>query len=74
MKKNAPIAQLIQRKFLDQRKIFLWGAVTERGNNPLPNDHASWYNIYTTGSPGRAKCNAGRRQPCGKVRRRAGLA
>jgi ATP-dependent Clp protease protease subunit len=28
-KKNAPVAMLIQRKFLDQRKIFLWGAVTD---------------------------------------------
>jgi ATP-dependent Clp protease protease subunit len=25
----APIAMLIQKKFLDQRKIFLWGAVTD---------------------------------------------
>src|SRR5215212_7228083 len=29
VKKNAPVAILIQRKFLDQRKIFLWGAVTD---------------------------------------------
>ena len=29
MKKNAPVAMLIQRKFLEQRKIFLWGAVTD---------------------------------------------
>jgi ATP-dependent Clp protease, protease subunit len=29
VKKNAPVAMLIQRKFLDQRKIFLWGAVTD---------------------------------------------
>ena len=28
-KKNAPVAMLIQRKFLEQRKIFLWGAVTD---------------------------------------------
>lgn len=28
-KKNAPVAMLIQKKFLDQRKIFLWGAVTD---------------------------------------------
>jgi ATP-dependent Clp protease protease subunit len=27
--KNAPVAMMIQRKFLDQRKIFLWGAVTD---------------------------------------------
>ena len=27
--KNAPVAMLIQRKFLEQRKIFLWGAVTD---------------------------------------------
>jgi len=25
----APVAALIQRKFLDQRKLFLWGAVTD---------------------------------------------
>ena len=25
----APVALLIQRKFLEQRKIFLWGAVTD---------------------------------------------
>ena len=29
VKKNAPVAMLIQRKFLDQRKIFLWGPVTD---------------------------------------------
>ena len=29
VKKNAPVAMLIQRQFLDQRKIFLWGAVTD---------------------------------------------
>jgi ATP-dependent Clp protease protease subunit len=29
VKKNAPVAMLIQRKFLEQRKIFLWGAVTD---------------------------------------------
>ena len=28
-RKNAPVAMLIQKKFLDQRKIFLWGAVTD---------------------------------------------
>jgi len=28
-KKNAPVAMLIQRRFLEQRKIFLWGAVTD---------------------------------------------
>ena len=28
-KKNSPVAMLIQRKFLEQRKIFLWGAVTD---------------------------------------------
>lgn len=28
-KHGAPIAQLIQKRFLDQRKIFLWGAVTD---------------------------------------------
>lgn len=28
-KKGAPVAMLIQRKFLEQRKIFLWGAVTD---------------------------------------------
>jgi ATP-dependent Clp protease protease subunit len=27
--KNAPVTMMIQRKFLDQRKIFLWGAVTD---------------------------------------------
>jgi ATP-dependent Clp protease, protease subunit len=28
-KKNGPVVMLIQRKFLEQRKIFLWGAVTD---------------------------------------------
>ncbi len=28
-KKNAPVGLLIQKKFLDQRRIFLWGAVTD---------------------------------------------
>jgi ATP-dependent Clp protease protease subunit len=28
-KGGAPVALLIQKKFLDQRKIFLWGAVTD---------------------------------------------
>ena len=28
-RKNTPVAMMIQRKFLDQRKIFLWGAVTD---------------------------------------------
>ena len=28
-KKSAPVAMVIQKKFLDQRKIFLWGAVTD---------------------------------------------
>ncbi len=28
-RRNAPVAMLIQKKFLDQRKIFLWGAVTD---------------------------------------------
>jgi ATP-dependent Clp protease protease subunit len=28
-KKGAPVGMLIQKKFLDQRKIFLWGAVTD---------------------------------------------
>ena len=28
-KSGAPIAMLIQKKFLDERKIFLWGAVTD---------------------------------------------
>lgn len=28
-KKNAPVAMLIQKQFLEQRKIFLWGAVTD---------------------------------------------
>jgi len=26
---NAPVALLVQKKFLEQRKIFLWGAVTD---------------------------------------------
>lgn len=28
-RKNAPVGMMIQRKFLEQRKIFLWGAVTD---------------------------------------------
>ena len=28
-KEGGPVAMLIQRKFLEQRKIFLWGAVTD---------------------------------------------
>ncbi|MBL9188713.1 MAG: ATP-dependent Clp protease proteolytic subunit [Opitutaceae bacterium] len=28
-KQGGPVAMLIQRKFLEQRKIFLWGAVTD---------------------------------------------
>mgnify|MGYP001572348005 CR=1 FL=1 len=28
-RRNAPVAMLIQKKFLAQRKIFLWGAVTD---------------------------------------------
>ncbi len=28
-RKHGPVAMLIQRKFLQQRKIFLWGAVTD---------------------------------------------
>jgi ATP-dependent Clp protease protease subunit len=28
-KKGAPVAMVIQKKFLEQRKIFLWGAVTD---------------------------------------------
>lgn len=28
-KDSAPVAMLVQRKFLEQRKIFLWGAVTD---------------------------------------------
>src|ERR1041384_1476627 len=28
-KGGAPVGLLIQKKFLDQRKIFLWGAVTD---------------------------------------------
>ena len=34
-KKNAPVAHLIARKFLDQRKIFLWGAVTDESAKDL---------------------------------------
>lgn len=34
-RKNAPVAMLIQRKFLDQRKIFLWGAVTDESAKDL---------------------------------------
>jgi len=29
LKKNAPVSALIQKKFLEQRKVFLWGAVTD---------------------------------------------
>jgi len=29
LKRNAPVGMMIQRKFLEQRKIFLWGAVTD---------------------------------------------
>src|SRR2546430_1007181 len=28
-KGGAPVAMLIQKKFLEQRKLFLWGAVTD---------------------------------------------
>lgn len=28
-RRNAPVSQLIQKKFLETRKIFLWGAVTD---------------------------------------------
>jgi ATP-dependent Clp protease protease subunit len=28
-KSSAPVAMLVQKKFLEQRKIFLWGAVTD---------------------------------------------
>ncbi len=35
VKKNAPVAMLIQKKFLDQRKIFLWGAVTDESAKDL---------------------------------------
>ncbi len=28
-RKNAPVAMLIQKKFLEARKIFLWGAITD---------------------------------------------
>ncbi|MCR6654351.1 MAG: ATP-dependent Clp protease proteolytic subunit [Opitutus sp.] len=35
-KKNAaPVAMLIQKKFLEQRKIFLWGAVTDESAKDL---------------------------------------
>ena len=34
-KRNAPTAILIQRKFLEQRKIFLWGAVTDESAKDL---------------------------------------
>ena len=34
-KKNAPVGMVIQRKFLDQRKIFLWGAVTDESAKDL---------------------------------------
>ena len=33
--KGAPVAMLIQRKFLQQRKIFLWGAVTDASAKDL---------------------------------------
>lgn len=33
--KKAPVALLIQKKFLDQRKIFLWGAVTDESAKDL---------------------------------------
>ncbi len=35
VKKNAPVAMLIQKKFLEQRKIFLWGAVTDESAKDL---------------------------------------
>lgn len=35
VKKNAPVGMLIQRKFLEQRKIFLWGAVTDESAKDL---------------------------------------
>jgi len=35
VRKNAPVAMLIQRKFLEQRKIFLWGAVTDESAKDL---------------------------------------
>lgn len=35
-KKNAaPVAMLVQKKFLEQRKIFLWGAVTDESAKDL---------------------------------------
>jgi ATP-dependent Clp protease protease subunit len=33
--KKAPVSLLIQKKFLDQRKIFLWGAVTDASAKDL---------------------------------------
>ena len=33
--KKAPVSLLIQKKFLDQRKIFLWGAVTDESAKDL---------------------------------------
>jgi ATP-dependent Clp protease protease subunit len=35
VRKNAPVGMLIQRKFLEQRKIFLWGAVTDESAKDL---------------------------------------
>jgi ATP-dependent Clp protease protease subunit len=35
VKKNAPVAMLIQRKFIEERKIFLWGAVTDESAKDL---------------------------------------
>ncbi|MFA6959377.1 MAG: ATP-dependent Clp protease proteolytic subunit [Opitutaceae bacterium] len=34
-KSSAPVAMLIQKKFLDERKIFLWGAVTDESAKDL---------------------------------------
>ncbi len=34
-KNAAPVAMLIQKKFLDERKIFLWGAVTDESAKDL---------------------------------------
>ncbi len=34
-KNAAPVAMLIQKKFLEQRKIFLWGAVTDESAKDL---------------------------------------
>lgn len=34
-KSAAPVSMLIQRKFLEQRKIFLWGAVTDESAKDL---------------------------------------